>query len=373
MSPSELDGDEIGARKNKDRRYRMSADAKGYFNRRNQPTQDPRRNVSDPAQLQRDDRDSCWAEAQWHGIPSPITSPVTELPAESFGARISQPNIERRDTYPQGNIRRRQEEPRQEPLRGPITPAELAAPEPVSQSTPLDRVPSDELARREPPRRAERRQPEPEGAKSQDQHESRRQQTPREQDRSSRRQPRPTKPSQKETKRQPRSSQPAMSNSEDVMRKETVERSSGMQRSTDGNVPVELFIGAPAREALPVAPGSAPPREYWRRQRHPLDPPSSIPEPPNRPSTCREPVGAGKPAPLGRYSVASPILSHHKDFSIDYTCSEFTEDGSYFSRASENTNDSYRRLAEEGEPRQLRPSPSTLWKRLTKPGTRNDM
>lgn len=187
MSLSELDGNEIDARKNKDRRYRVSTDSKGNFNRRNQPIQDPRRNISDPAQIQRDNRDSRWAQAQWHGIPSPITSPVTELPAESFGARISRPNIERRDTHPQRNIRRRQEEPRQEPLQGPITPAELAAPEPISRSTPLDRVPSDELARKGPPRRTERQQPEPEGAKSQDQHESRHQQTPCEQDRSSRR------------------------------------------------------------------------------------------------------------------------------------------------------------------------------------------
>lgn len=372
MSPSELDGNEIDARKNKDRRYRVSADAKGFFNRRNQPIQDPHRNVSDPAQIQRDDKDSRWAQAQRHGIPSPITSPVTELPAESFDARISRPSIERRDTYPQGNIRRRQEEPRQGPVQGPITPAELAAPEPVSRSTPPDRVPSDELARKGPPRRTERQQPKPEGAKSQDRHESRHQQTPHEHDRSSRRRSQPTKSSQKETKRQLRSSQPTMSNSEDVTRKEAVERSSGMQRSTDGNVPVEFFTGAPARETLPIAPGSAPPRKYQQRQRRPLDPPSSIPGPSNRPSMRREPVGARNPAPPGRHPVAPPISSLHEDSSVD-TCSELTRDGSYFSRVSENTNDSDRRLAEEGERRLLRPSPSTLWKRLTKPGTREDM
>jgi len=349
MSPSELDGNEIDARKNKDRRYRVSAESKGYFNRRNQPIQDPRRNVS-----------------------SPITSPVTELLAESFGARISRPNIERRDTYPQGNIRRRQEEPRQEPLQGPITPAELAAPEPVSRSTPLDRVPSDELARKEPSRRTERQQPKPEGVKSQDQHKSRHQQTPCEQDRSSRRRSQPTKSSQKETERQLRSSQPAMSNPEDVTRKETVERSPGMQRPTDGNVPVKPFIGAPARETPPIAPSPAPPRKYRQGQRRPLDPPPPTPGPPNRPSMCREPVGASNSAPPGSRSVASPISSLHENFSID-TCSEFTGDGSYFSKVSENTNDFYRRLAEEGERKQPRPSPSTLWKRLTKPSTREDI
>jgi len=360
MSPSELDGNNIDARKNKDRWYGVPAESKGNFNRRNQPIQDPRRNISDPAQIQRDGGDSRRAQPQRHGIPSPITNPVTELPAESFGARISRPNIERRDTHPRGNIRRRQEEPRQEPLQGSITPAELAAPEPVSRSIPLDRVPSDELARKGPPRRTERQQPEPEGAKSQDQHESRHQQTPCEQDRSSRRRSQPTKSSQKETKRQLRRS------------KETVERSSGRQRSTDGNVPVEPFIGAPAGGTLPIAPGSAPPRKYQQRQRRPLDPPSSIPGPSNRPSMCRDPVGASNPAPPGRHSVASPISSLHEDCSID-TCSEFTGDGSHFSKVSENTNDSYRRLAEEGERRRPRPSPSTLWKRLTKPGTREDM